>query len=98
MTGTIEDGRPKPRRTPILVVLAFNVALLLSPFAAMLSVVTYAPRMHTEWLVMTVGFAVVSLALLALIWRWLPWPIRVVGGLIVLLSCFALGSVASRCL
>jgi len=98
MTDTIEDVPPKPRRTPILVVLAFNVALLLSPLAAMLSIATYVPRAQAEGLATAAGLAIASLALLVLIWRRLPRPIRAFGGGIVLLSGFALWSVASRCL
>ena len=66
------ETHPKPRRTPVLVVLAFNAALLMSPIAALLSVTTYVPRAEADGLLTAATLAVVSLVLVALCWRRLP--------------------------
>jgi hypothetical protein len=58
--------RAEPARTPVLVILAFNAALLMSPLSALLSVTTYVPEAEAGGLFTATGLALASLTLVAL--------------------------------
>lgn len=86
----------KPPRPPVLVILAFHTALLISPIAALLSVATYVPKAEAKSLATAAGLALASLSLVALCWLRLPRPIRVLAVGILLLSGSSLALIVDR--
>jgi hypothetical protein len=87
---------PNARRTPILVLLGFNAALLMAPCSALISVCTFVPEAERRALTQAAGLALGAILLIALTWRWLPWPIRVLGVLVLLMAGFALWMIGGR--
>lgn len=89
---------PKPARTPILVVLGFNAALLMAPFSALFSVATYIPETEAQALTVAAGLALGAILLVSLLWRRLPRFIRWLGGLVMLMAGFSLWVIGDRCI
>ncbi|MCK5942749.1 MAG: hypothetical protein KAI24_12305 [Planctomycetes bacterium] len=88
----------KPHRTPVVVVLGFNAALLMAPVSALASITTYVPAAEAGALAVAAGLGLGALILLALTWRRLPRPVRVLGVPVALMAVFALWTIGDRCI
>lgn len=77
------------RRKPILEVLAFNVALLLAMFAALLSVSTWVPEAERTGLLWACGFAVASIGLVGFSLPRMPRGLRFLASGVMGLAALA---------
>ena len=86
------------RRKPILAVLAFNIALVLAMFAALLSVTTFVPSVERQGLLWACGFAASSVGLVLFSLPRMPRGLRFLGAGVLGLAAFGGLSSAGRML